>query len=97
MSDHKHHANDQSKQIDELKTQISELKSELSLMYQKQDKTYKMIESIATSQNDLETNVYKAIMKIYNKIDDKKSSGTNTSRNSRDMSPISFQQRSSMK
>lgn len=65
-------------------------------MHEKQEQTFKMIENIATSQNDLETNVYKAIMKIYNKLDSSKASaGTKTAR-SRDMSPISFQHRSNL-
>lgn len=61
---------DNSQEMKELKNQIFELKSELKEIKAHQESTYKMIENIATSQNDLETNVYKAIMKIYNKIED---------------------------
>lgn len=42
---------------------------ELQDIIQQQDKMYKMIENIATSQNDLETNVYKAFMKLYTKVE----------------------------
>ena len=97
---------DNSQELNELRQQVIELKGELHDVREKQEQTYKMIENIATSQNDLETNVYKAIMKIYNKIEENnKSIVTSSSDTSsvkekksrgRDMSPISFQHRSNL-
>ena len=69
-------------------------------MREQQEMTYKMIENIATSQNDLETNMYKAIMKIYNKLDEVNNSPvpktSSVSSKGRDASPISFQHRSKL-
>lgn len=57
-------------EINELKQQVAELRNELLEIKQQEEKTYKMIENIATSQNDLETNVYKcnARLKISSKF-----------------------------
>jgi len=44
--------------VDELKSEIVQLKNELHEVKSQQEKTYKMVERIATSQNDLETNIY---------------------------------------
>lgn len=74
---------------------------ELHDVIQQQSKMYEMIENIATSQNDLETNVYKAIMKLYNKVE-KIEKGTTASVSSssgakeRDTSPINFRHRSNL-
>ena len=69
-------------------------------MREQQEMTYKMIENIATSQNDLETNMYKAIMKIYNKLVEVNNSPvpktSSASSKRRDTSPISFQHRSKL-
>ena len=63
MSSHKSLAIDQAKEITELKSQVASLQAEIKLMREQEDKSFKMLESIATSQNDLETNVYKC--KLY--------------------------------
>ena len=89
---------DHTEEINSLRQQVSELKSQLQEIKEEQHKTYTMVTNIATSQNDLETNVYKAIMKIYNKIDQQKSEklSSSTGAKRRDMSPISFQHRSKL-
>jgi uncharacterized coiled-coil DUF342 family protein len=89
---------DNSQELTQLKNQMTELKMEIQEIKGQQESTYKMIENIATSQNDLETNVYKAIMKIYNKIEDinKNNTSSAASARKRDASPISFQHRSNL-
>ncbi|CAI2361523.1 unnamed protein product [Moneuplotes crassus] len=86
---------DHTQQINELNSQIVDLKGKLEEITLTQLKTFKMVESLATSQNDLETNMYKAIMKIYTMIKDTSTSTFSSSGSSRtrDVSPISFPER----